>query len=172
MEDRRRRIVRKWSPEEDALMMRLVQEHGTKVRQRRRADLPRRLKRIISPASPNPAVYTPAPCPFQHWGLIGSKLNGRTGKQCRERWHNQLDPSIRKDPWTKEEETVLMQAHSVVRCVFSLARPEPKKRDQNPTALTCGGSRAGHTFGGVVASLRALRCRPRERAVRRLSPTI
>jgi Myb-like DNA-binding domain len=29
------------------------------------------------------------------------------------RWHNQLDPSIKKDAWTREEEEVLMQAHSV-----------------------------------------------------------
>lgn len=50
----------------------------------------------------------------KHWGLIGSKLNGRTGKQCRERWHNQLDPTIRKDPWTREEEDVLLKAHAVV----------------------------------------------------------
>jgi len=49
----------------------------------------------------------------KHWGLIGNKLNGRTGKQCRERWHNQLDPAIRKDPWTKEEEEVLLKAHAV-----------------------------------------------------------
>jgi len=49
----------------------------------------------------------------KHWGLIGSKLNGRTGKQCRERWHNQLDPAIRKDPWTAEEEDILLKAHAV-----------------------------------------------------------
>jgi transcription factor MYB, plant len=29
------------------------------------------------------------------------------------RWHNQLDPAIKKDAWTREEEEVLMQAHSV-----------------------------------------------------------
>jgi len=73
-----RRVVRKWTPDEDAQMMKLVAEHGTK-----------------------------------HWGLIGSKLNGRTGKQCRERWHNQLDPAIRKDPWTAEEEDILLKAHAV-----------------------------------------------------------
>lgn len=44
------RSVRKWSPEEDALMRKLVAEHGTK-----------------------------------HWGVIGQKLQGRSGKQCRER---------------------------------------------------------------------------------------
>eukprot|EP00903_Cladosiphon_okamuranus_P013207 g12319.t1 len=49
----------------------------------------------------------------KQWGLIGSMLKDRTGKQCRERWHNQLDPAIKKDPWTKAEEDVLMRAHSV-----------------------------------------------------------
>ncbi|GMI28133.1 hypothetical protein TrCOL_g12245 [Triparma columacea] len=48
----------------------------------------------------------------RHWGLIASKLGNRTGKQCRERWHNQLDPSIRKDAWTKEEEEKLMILHA------------------------------------------------------------
>ena len=48
----------------------------------------------------------------RRWGLIGSKLNGRTGKQCRERWHNQLDPKINKDAWTDEEEQRLLAAHN------------------------------------------------------------
>jgi hypothetical protein len=46
---------------------------------------------------------------IRHWGLIGSKLNGRSGKQCRERWHNQLDPSISKEEWSVEEERILLQ---------------------------------------------------------------
>ncbi|CAD8171749.1 unnamed protein product [Paramecium pentaurelia] len=31
----------------------------------------------------------------------------RQGKQCRDRWVNKLDPNIKKDPWTKEEELML-----------------------------------------------------------------
>lgn len=46
---------------------------------------------------------------IRHWGLIGSKLNGRSGKQCRERWHNQLDPTISKQEWTVEEEKILVK---------------------------------------------------------------
>lgn len=48
----------------------------------------------------------------RHWGLIGSKIPGRTGKQCRERWHNQLDPSISKQVWTDEEEQKLIELHN------------------------------------------------------------
>jgi hypothetical protein len=46
-------------------------------------------------------------------------VTGRSGKQCRERWHNQLDPNIKKDGWTDEEDRVLMQAHMEV-CDLSL----------------------------------------------------
>lgn len=31
----------------------------------------------------------------------------RTAKQCRERWHNQLSPEVRKDKWTKEEDETI-----------------------------------------------------------------
>lgn len=30
------------------------------------------------------------------WSVIASALPGRIGKQCRERWFNHLDPSIKK----------------------------------------------------------------------------
>jgi hypothetical protein len=46
------------------------------------------------------------------WSKIGANFATRTGKNCRERWLNQLDPSIRRDPWTEAEEDILhkMQA--------------------------------------------------------------
>jgi len=67
---------RMWTPEEDAKVRSLVEEHGTK-----------------------------------RWSVIASHLPGRTGKQCRERWHNQLDPAIKKDNWTVEEDRTLLDAH-------------------------------------------------------------
>uniref|UniRef100_A0A2P2M1R1 Transcriptional activator Myb n=1 Tax=Rhizophora mucronata TaxID=61149 RepID=A0A2P2M1R1_RHIMU len=45
------------------------------------------------------------------WAVIAKSLPGRIGKQCRERWHNHLNPDIKRDAWTLEEETVLMNAH-------------------------------------------------------------
>ena len=41
------------------------------------------------------------------WAVIASYLPGRNGKQCRERWHNQLNPLIKKVPWTKEEDRII-----------------------------------------------------------------
>ena len=36
----------------------------------------------------------------------------RSGKQCRERYINQLDPSIKKTMWTYEEDATIMRLHS------------------------------------------------------------
>lgn len=35
----------------------------------------------------------------------------RTGKQCRERWHNHLNPKIKKDAWRREEDLIIIDAH-------------------------------------------------------------
>lgn len=45
------------------------------------------------------------------WSLVGSLLDGRTGKQCRERWHNHLNPNINKQQWSAEEDLLIIDAH-------------------------------------------------------------
>ncbi|KZV44716.1 myb-like protein Q [Dorcoceras hygrometricum] len=52
------------------------------------------------------ALYGP-----QNWNLIAEKLEGRSGKSCRLRWFNQLDPRINRRAFTEEEEDRLMAAH-------------------------------------------------------------
>jgi len=32
----------------------------------------------------------------------------RHGKQCRERWNNHLDPSLKKSEWSTEEDVILL----------------------------------------------------------------
>ena len=74
---------RPWSTKEDESMTRLVEENGTK-----------------------------------QWTIIAEKLNKnfpssiRSGKQCRERWHNHLNPGINKECWSIEEEILLFTSHS------------------------------------------------------------
>ena len=47
-----------------------------------------------------------------NWTLISSKLGkSRNGKQCRERWYNHLNPSLKKNNWTLEEENILFSKH-------------------------------------------------------------
>lgn len=38
---------------------------------------------------------------------------GRTGKQCRERWHNKLNPDINGDEWDPAEEQLLFHYHDL-----------------------------------------------------------
>ncbi|KAI7755298.1 hypothetical protein M8C21_007098 [Ambrosia artemisiifolia] len=49
----------------------------------------------------------------QNWNSIAEKLQGRSGKSCRLRWFNQLDPRINRRPFTDEEEEKLLAAHRV-----------------------------------------------------------
>ncbi|KAH9617068.1 hypothetical protein KSS87_011990, partial [Heliosperma pusillum] len=49
----------------------------------------------------------------RRWSVIAKSLPGRIGKQCRERWYNHLDPSIRRDAWTKAEESRLTFYHHI-----------------------------------------------------------
>ncbi|KAE9022700.1 hypothetical protein PF011_g4342 [Phytophthora fragariae] len=50
----------------------------------------------------------------KRWSLIAMHLPGRVGKQCRERWHNHLNPTVRKDAWTAEEDYVIFECHKNV----------------------------------------------------------
>lgn len=50
----------------------------------------------------------------KHWTLISKHLKGRLGKQCRDRWHNHLDPMISKSCWTDEEDLIIYKAHSIL----------------------------------------------------------
>ena len=47
----------------------------------------------------------------KHWSIIASYLPGRIGKQCRERWHNHLNPEIKHQSWTVEEDIQIISAH-------------------------------------------------------------
>ncbi|CAB5381325.1 unnamed protein product [Rhizophagus irregularis] len=42
-----------------------------------------------------------------NWVKIQKFVLGRTDVQCRERWMNVLSPSVKKDPWTEEEDKEL-----------------------------------------------------------------
>ncbi|KAK5821698.1 hypothetical protein F5H01DRAFT_158796 [Linnemannia elongata] len=48
----------------------------------------------------------------EKWVFIASRIGSRTGKQCRERWHNHLDPLINKAPFTHEEDMRILELYS------------------------------------------------------------
>ena len=53
----------------------------------------------------------------KHWTKIARKLSerynivGKSGKKCRERWHNNISPDIKKGPLSQKEEEILLKAH-------------------------------------------------------------
>ncbi|KAJ6228684.1 myb DNA-binding domain superfamily protein-related [Anaeramoeba flamelloides] len=49
----------------------------------------------------------------QSWPQVSLFVPGRTAKQCRERWMNQLDPSIYHGPWREEEDMILIEKHRI-----------------------------------------------------------
>lgn len=44
------------------------------------------------------------------WSLVGKKMQGRSGKQCRERWHNHLSPEVSKSKWSEYEDRAIVEA--------------------------------------------------------------
>ncbi|KAI8032506.1 Transcription factor MYB1 [Camellia lanceoleosa] len=72
------RVKGPWSPEEDAVLSRLVSKFGAR-----------------------------------NWSLIARGIPGRSGKSCRLRWCNQLDPCVKRKPFTDEEDRIILAAHAV-----------------------------------------------------------
>lgn len=49
----------------------------------------------------------------KNWCMIARGIPGRSGKSCRLRWCNQLDPCLKRKPFTDEEDRLIISAHAV-----------------------------------------------------------
>jgi hypothetical protein len=56
---------------------------------------------------------------ISNWSRIAQNLPGRNGKQCRERWMNQLCPNLNRDNWTHQEDLILLQQQQVYGNLWS-----------------------------------------------------
>ena len=66
------------------------------------------------------------------WSKVSQYLPGRIRKQCRERWFNQLDPSIKRGKWTIDEDIVVVQLHLVRGMKWSqIAKHLPGRTDNS-----------------------------------------
>ena len=72
------------------------------------------------------------------WSFIAGKMEGRRGKQCRDRWLNHLKPDIRRGEWTAEEERILVEGHRMLgtrwAALAKLLPGRPENRHQEPLA--------------------------------------
>lgn len=57
------------------------------------------------------------------WARISSLLIRKTPKQCKARWYEWLEPSIKKTEWTKEEEEKLLHLAKIMPCQWRTIAP-------------------------------------------------
>ena len=50
----------------------------------------------------------------KRWSAIANAVPTRSGKQCRLRWCNQIDPSIRHDASEESEDAIIVRAHAAL----------------------------------------------------------
>jgi hypothetical protein len=70
-------------------------------------------------AKGKPRVFTPqedamlaelvAEHPAGSWMDIAAVLPGRSARECRERWNEYLNPDLRVEPWTEDEDDLLLR---------------------------------------------------------------
>ncbi|CAG9313613.1 unnamed protein product [Blepharisma stoltei] len=73
------------------------------------------------------------------WGFIAKEINlrvhkglkVRTGKQCKERWNNHLDPNVNKGPWSNEEDLQLLELYKAYGNKWSKISQILKTRTEN-----------------------------------------
>jgi hypothetical protein len=66
-------------------------------------------KRKFTPAEDIRLISAVEAYGFKNWASVSVMMHPRTPRQCRERWTNYLNPKLINDPWTSEEECLLVQ---------------------------------------------------------------
>lgn len=66
----------------------------------------------------------------RNWTSLAGRMPSRSGKQCRERWLNHLNPDIKKGAWTADEDALLIQLHRSIGNRWSeIAKRLPGRTD-------------------------------------------
>jgi hypothetical protein len=65
------------------------------------------------------------------WTFCAETISGRTGKQCRERWYDTLDPHIEKGGWTPKEDYLIFSLYAQKGSKWSKIAVHFPRRTQN-----------------------------------------
>jgi hypothetical protein len=125
-------LLKKWSKQEDDLLLEKVYELGTENWKAIAEHLPGRTDeqcqhRWRKTLQLGPFKWTAWTDEEDHklidavekfgvkkWSQIASQFPRRTGKQCRERWHNHLDPAISREAWRLHEDRTILESLAAV----------------------------------------------------------
>ncbi|XP_074868099.1 myb-related protein B isoform X3 [Carettochelys insculpta] len=130
-EQRENRCKVKWTHEEDEFLKTLVKQYGQSDWKFLASHFPNRSDqqcqyrwlRVLNPdlvkgpwtkEEDQKVIELVKKFGTKQWTLIAKYLKGRLGKQCRERWHNHLNPEVKKSSWTEEEDRIIFEAHKVL----------------------------------------------------------
>ena len=47
-----------------------------------------------------------------NWSTVAGMMEGRTPRQCKERWFNYLSPTISNEKWSEDEDKLLMKMYN------------------------------------------------------------
>ncbi|ETN11912.1 hypothetical protein PPTG_09577 [Phytophthora nicotianae INRA-310] len=124
----RKATPRRWTKEEDDALRAAVENHREKNWKAIAAQVPgrnhtqclQRWTKVLAPGlvkghwSPHEdeLLRRLVATEQKNWGDVASKIPGRTSKQCRERWHNHLDPQIVRGAYTPEEDRLILEAQA------------------------------------------------------------
>ncbi|XP_077409556.1 transcriptional activator Myb isoform X1 [Vanacampus margaritifer] len=118
----------RWTREEDEKLKKLVELHGSDdwkviaslLSNRTDVQCQHRWQKVLNPElikgpwtkeEDQRVIELVQKYGAKRWSVIAKHLKGRIGKQCRERWHNHLNPEVKKTSWTEEEDRIIYQAH-------------------------------------------------------------
>uniref|UniRef100_A0A8C3NMX5 Transcriptional activator Myb n=1 Tax=Geospiza parvula TaxID=87175 RepID=A0A8C3NMX5_GEOPR len=118
----------RWTREEDEKLKKLVEQNGTEdwkvianfLPNRTDVQCQHRWQKVLNPElikgpwtkeEDQRVIELVQKYGPKRWSVIAKHLKGRIGKQCRERWHNHLNPEVKKTSWTEEEDRIIYQAH-------------------------------------------------------------
>jgi len=118
----------KWTALEDSQLRQAVSFHGAKnwksismkLKDRTEVQCLHRWQKVLKPSLVKgpwteeedlKVVSLVGQLGAKKWSQIAVSLPGRIGKQCRERWHNHLNPDINKAAWRVEEDRKILEAH-------------------------------------------------------------